>query len=635
MRILDLLDEASIDLNACPKDKEEAIDMAIALMENTGAITDKRIFKELVVQREKIYSTGIGRGIAIPHGKGDTVCRPALSILVIKDGVEFDAIDKEKVQLLFLIGVPDREDNMHLDVISKLSMLLMDKFFADKLKNAQSSCEVLEIIDQAEINASQKEQLHEGDSKLILAVTSCPTGIAHTYMAAEALEKAAKQFNCKIKVETRGLSGIKNKLTKAEIEAAHGIIVAADTKVPMDRFDGKKLICCSVSDGIYKSQQLIENVLGDQGMIYHSSNKNNEKSLKSTSASGRLFYTHLMHGISHMLPFVVGGGILIALAFLLDGLLVDATTQELSAGIGSITPIAALLKKIGDVAFGLMLPILSGYIAMSISDRAGLCAGFVGGVLASTGKSGFLGALVVGFLAGYVIVLLKKCVKKLPQWFEKVCTVLFYPLLGVLIVGLVMTFIIEPTVGVLNTWLMSVLNTMSQYSKVVLGCVVAAMMAVDMGGPLNKTAYVFGTAAIALGNYDIMAAVMIGGMIPPCAIALAVLLFRKKFTKQERQLAPTTLIMGLAFITEGAIPYIAKNPVAVIVSCVSGSAVAGALAMVFNCTLMAPHGGIFVVPIMGNGIEYLLALIAGTLVGALMLGILKKKINGGIENETH
>ncbi len=624
MRILDLLDEACIDLNACPTNKDEAIDMAVALMERCGAISNTKKYRDLVLKRENECSTGIGGGIAIPHGKGSVVLRPALAALVIKNGVDFDAVDEAPIHLLFMIAAPVQEDNIHLDVIGRLSKLLIDESFVEKLKNADSPRTFLDVIKQADVDRI-KEVDCVCEPKRILAVTACPTGIAHTYMAAESLEKAAKQLDCKIKVETRGLSGTKNKLTKEEIEAADGIIVAADTKVPLERFKGKRLIQCSVSDGIYKAEHIIETIKQDRAAVYQPASIQMVLPVNTGSVKGRQFYVHLMNGISHMLPFVVGGGILIALAFLIDGLLVDMTAEDVGALMGTITPAAALLKKIGDIAFGLMLPVLSGYIAMSISDRAGLCAGFVGGVLASTGKSGFLGALVVGFLAGYVVFAMKKCVEKLPQWFEKISTVLLFPLFGTLIVGLIMLYAIEPTVGVINTGLASLLNTMSQHSKIILGCVVAAMMAVDMGGPFNKTAYVFGTAAIALGNYSIMAAVMIGGMVPPCAIALATLVFKKKFTKQERRLGASTLIMGLAFITEGAIPYVASDPIPVIISCVSGSAVAGALSMLFGCTLMAPHGGIFVIPIMGNSVGFLIALAAGALVGAIILGILKKE----------
>ncbi len=466
------------------------------------------------------------------------------------------------------------------------------------------------------------------DQFRILAVTACPTGIAHTYMAAEGLEKAAKAKGCFIKVETRGSGGAKNVLTAEEIKNADCIIVAADTKVPMDRFNGKKLIEVQVSDGISKADKLIEQAMSGNVPVYTASENAEVSEKKAGGSKGHQIYMQLMNGVSHMLPFVVGGGILIALAFLIDGLCVDMTslTAEARQSFGSITPVAATLKSIGNLAFGFMLPVLAGFIAMSIADRPGLAVGFVGGAIAANGKSGFLGALVAGFLAGYLILLLKKLFGKLPEALEKIAPVLLYPVFGILIVGLVMTFVVEPPIGALNTALNTALTNMSGSSKVLLGIIVAGMMAVDMGGPFNKAAYVFGTASIAAGNYGIMAAVMIGGMVPPCAIALASLLFKDKFTKTERESAPTNFIMGLAFITEGAIPFAASDPLHVIPACVIGSGLAGALSMAFNCTLMAPHGGVFVFPVVGNPLMYLAALAVGTVVGALMLGVLKKKI---------
>ena len=510
----------------------------------------------------------------------------------------------------------------------------MDEDFSRALQNAKSPEEFMKIVDEADQEAPDLDEKLKADEATsedqfrILAVTACPTGIAHTYMAAEGLEKAAKAKGCFIKVETRGSGGAKNVLTAEEIKNADCIIVAADTKVPMDRFNGKKLIEVQVSDGISKADKLIEQAMSGNVPVYTASENAEVSEKKAGGSKGHQIYMQLMNGVSHMLPFVVGGGILIALAFLIDGLCVDMTslTAEARQSFGSITPVAATLKSIGDLAFGFMLPLLAGFIAMSIADRPGLAVGFVGGAIAANGKSGFLGALVAGFLAGYLILLLKKLFEKLPEALEKIAPVLLYPVFGILIVGLVMTFVVEPPIGALNTALNTALTNMSGSSKVLLGIIVAGMMAVDMGGPFNKAAYVFGTASIAAGNYGIMAAVMIGGMVPPCAIALASLLFKDKFTKTERESAPTNFIMGLAFITEGAIPFAASDPLHVIPACVIGSGLAGALSMAFNCTLMAPHGGIFVFPVVGNPPMYLVALAVGTVVGALMLGVLKKKI---------
>ena len=467
------------------------------------------------------------------------------------------------------------------------------------------------------------------DQVKILAVTSCPTGIAHTYMAAEGIEKAAKAKNCFVKVETRGSGGAKNVLTEEEIQAADCIIVAADAQVPMERFDGKKVIERQVSDGINKADELVELAISGNVPVYKSSTGGEKKqAAKSGGSVGHKIYTQLMNGVSHMLPFVVGGGILIAVAFLLDGMLVDINSLSVAdrANFGTITPVAALFKNIGGVAFGFMLPVLAGFIAMAIGDRPALAVGFVGGMMAASGTSGFLGALVAGFAAGYLILALRKVCDKLPQAIEKIAPVLIYPVLGILIMGLGMTFIVEPVMGGINTALNNGLTSMGGSSKLILGLVLGGMMAIDMGGPFNKASYVFGTAAIASGNYDIMAAVMIGGMVPPCAIALATLLFKNKFTKEERESGPMNFIMGLAFITEGAIPYAAADPLHVLPSCIIGSGLAGALSMAFGCTLMAPHGGIFVVPVMGNAVMYLLALVIGTVVSAVLLGVLKKKV---------
>lgn len=635
MRITDLLDVRSISLDAAPKSKQEAIDAAVALMVKSGKINDEEAYKKQVYAREEESTTGIGEGIAIPHGKCDAVDRPGLAAMVIREGVDFDSLDGAPVTLLFLIAAPNTEDNVHLDVLSKLSMMLMDEAFTENLRKAETPEQFLAIIDQAdEEKKSVDERLADveeakEDQVKILAVTSCPTGIAHTYMAAEGIEKAAKAKNCFVKVETRGSGGAKNVLTDEEIQAADCIIVAADAQVPMDRFDGKKVIERQVSDGINKADELVELAISGNVPIYKSSTGGEKKqAAKSGGSVGHKIYTQLMNGVSHMLPFVVGGGILIAIAFLLDGMLVDINSLSVAdrANFGTITPVAALFKNIGGVAFGFMLPVLAGFIAMAIGDRPALAVGFVGGMMAASGASGFLGALVAGFAAGYLILALRKVCDKLPQAIEKIAPVLIYPVLGILIMGLGMTFIVEPVMGGINTALNNGLSSMGGSSKLILGLVLGGMMAIDMGGPFNKASYVFGTAAIASGNYDVMAAVMIGGMVPPCAIALATLLFKNKFTKEERESGPMNFIMGLAFITEGAIPYAAADPLHVLPSCIIGSGLAGALSMAFGCTLMAPHGGIFVVPVMENAVMYLLALVIGTVVSAVLLGVLKKKV---------
>lgn len=637
MRITQLLDPRSISLTGAPKSKNEALDQMVELMAASGKIKDTEAYRKEVYHREEESTTGIGGGIAIPHGKGDFVKEPGLAAMVIKDGVDFDSLDGAPVHLIFLIAAPNTKDNVHLDVLSKLSMLLMDDSFVENLEKASSVDEFLKIVDAADaekpdLNDQLASQTIDDRPKSckILAVTSCPTGIAHTYMAAEGLEKAAKAKNCSIKVETRGSAGAKNVLTDAEIAEADCIIVAADAKVPMERFHGKRLIECPVSDGISKADQLIDRAMKGDAPVYEAGNSGEEETpaAKSSGGVGHKIYTNLMNGVSHMLPFVVGGGILIALAFLIDGLCVDVNSlsDEMRSNFGSITPVASVFRQIGNLAFGFMLPVLAGFIAESIGDRPGLALGFVGGMIAANGKSGFLGALVAGFLAGYVIVLLRKIFNKLPEAIEKIAPVLLYPLFGILIVGLIMLFVVEPPIGALNTLLNTALTNMSGTSKILLGIIVAGMMSIDMGGPFNKAAYLFGTASIASGNYDIMAAVMIGGMVPPCAIALATLLFKKKFTKQERESGPVNFVMGLAFITEGAIPFAASDPARVIPSCVVGSALAGALSMAFGCTLMAPHGGIFVVPVVGNAPMYLVALVLGTIVGALLLGALKKTV---------
>lgn len=636
MRITDLLDKNSISLNAAPADKKETLDLAVELMAKSGKLSDVEKYREQVYAREEESTTGIGEGIAIPHGKCDAVKAPGLAAMVIKNGVEYESLDGEPVTLLFLIAAPNTKDNVHLDVLSKLSVMLMDENFTTSLRNAKSVDEFLQIIDAADESAKSIDDrlsdtgitTEEKKGFKLLAVTSCPTGIAHTYMAAEALEKAARAADCQIKIETRGSAGAKNVLTAEEIEAADCIIVAADAKVPMDRFNGKKVISCQVSDGIGKAEQLVEQAVNGNVEVFHGENGEAKAAVTGKESAAHKIYTQLMNGVSHMLPFVVGGGILIAIAFLIDGLSIDinALPADQRGNFGTITPVAAMFKNIGGVAFGLMLPVLAGFIGMAIGDRPALALGFVGGMMAANGKSGFLGALAAGFLAGYLILGLRKICDRLPDAIEKLAPVLIYPVVGILIMGLAMNFVVEPIMGGINTGLNNFLSGMGDSSRIVLGLILGGMMAIDMGGPFNKAAYVFGTAAITAGNYDIMAAVMIGGMTPPCAIALATLLFKNKFTKEERDAGPTNFIMGLAFITEGAIPFAASDPLHVLPSCIIGSALAGALSMAFHCTLMAPHGGIFVFPVVGNAVMYLVALVAGTVVSALLLGVLKKKV---------
>ena len=646
MRIRDLLAPESICLNGAAADKKDVLNQMVDLMEKSGKVSDKENYLAAVFSREEEGTTGVGDGIAIPHGRCTGVNKPGLAAMVLPQGVEYEALDDEPVNLIFLIAAPEGAGNVHITILSKLSMMLMDDTFTESLRKAKSVEEFLNIIDAAETEKDDADATKEkaaaqtdlaadkekDNQKLILAVTACPTGIAHTYMAAESIEKAAKKKGYLVKVETRGSGGAKNVLTEEEIEAADGIIVAADTNVPMDRFDGKALIECQVSHGINKADELIDTIVSGQAEIYKAAapaKKSNAQSM--SSGVGHTIYKHLMNGVSHMLPFVVGGGILIAIAFLIDGLCIDlnALSAAERANFGTITPIAATFKTIGGVAFGFMLPILAGFIAMSIADRPGLVAGFVGGAIAANGTSGFLGALAAGFLAGFIVNLIKKVCEKLPDSLEGIKPVLLYPVFGVLLMGLSMTFIIEPIVGVINTGLNNGLGSLSGMNAVLLGAILGGMMSIDMGGPFNKAAYVFGTASIAAGNYNIMAAVMVGGMVAPCAIALATLLFKNKFTVEERKSGPTNFVMGLSFITEGAIPFAASDPLHVLPACIVGSALAGALSMAFNCTLMAPHGGIFVFPVVGNPIMYVVALVAGTIVGAILLGILKKTV----ENE--
>lgn len=629
MKITDLLSKESVLLNIDVKDKDACLVKLVDLMDASGKISNKKLYLDAVHEREKEGTTGVGNGIAIPHGRCSGVKEPGLAAMTINGGVEYNSLDSKPVDLAFLIAAPEGSGSVHLEILSKLATMLMDENFVADLKKAKTVEEFLKVIDDVEEKKDEKVAEESTDSNhFILAVTACPTGIAHTYMAAEAIEKAAKAKGYKVKVETRGSGGAKNILTDEEINKADGIIVAADTNVPMDRFDGKKVIECQVSKGINKPNELIDEIVSGNVAIYKSNSKkaNNE----AKDSTGHSIYKHLMNGVSHMLPFVVGGGILIALAFLVDGMSYDinSLTDVQRANFGTLTPLANFLKgQVGGVAFGFMLPVLAGFIAMSIADRPGLAVGILGGSIAANGTSGFLGALVAGFIAGYLVNLLKKVSDKvIPESLDGIKPVLIYPLFGMLLTGAIMVFAIEPVVGAINTGLNNALASLSGMNVILLGAIVAGMMAIDMGGPFNKASYVFGVASIASGNYNIMAAVMIGGMVPPCAIALATLLFKKKFTESERKSGPTNFIMGLAFITEGAIPFAAADPLHVIPSCAVGSALAGALSMAFNCTLMAPHGGIFVFPVVGNTLMYLVALVVGTIVGAVLLGLLKKDV---------
>lgn len=639
MTIRDLLAAESINLNGTPAGKTEALNQCIDLMAKSGKIADVEKYRKGVFAREEEGTTGIGMGIAIPHCKSDAVTKAGLAAMVVKDGVDFESLDGTPAKIIFLIAAPNTEDNVHLQVLSKLSVMLMDEQFTNSLINAGSVDEFLNIIDSAEKAKDEKEAAKEAkepvevkkDDVFIVAVTACPTGIAHTYMAAEAIEKKAKELGYQVKVETRGSAGAKNVLTDDEIAKATGVIVACDTNVPTDRFDGKKVIECQVSDGINKTEELVKRIAAGDAPVFKASGKKeaSHSSIGGKESIGHQIYKHLMNGVSHMLPFVVSGGILIAIAFLIDGFSVDLNSlpADQRANFGTITQGAALFKGIGGTAFGFMLPILAGFIAMSIADRPGLAVGFVGGSIAANGTSGFLGALVAGFVAGYIVNLLKKIFSKLPESLDGVKPVLLYPLLGIFLIGVIMQFVVEPPIGALNTAINNGLNGLNGASAVVLGVLLGGMMAIDMGGPVNKAAYVFGTASIAAGNYNIMAAVMIGGMVPPLAIALATIFFKNKFTAEERKAGPTNFIMGLSFITEGAIPFAASDPLHVLPACAVGSAVAGGLSMAFGCTLMAPHGGIFVVPTIGNPLMYLVALVIGAFIACGLLGLLKKKVS--------
>lgn len=641
MKIRDLLNPKSIRLNSSAASKDEVLRELVDLMAAGGNIGDKQTYLNGVRAREQEASTAVGDGVAIPHCRSEAVLRAGLAAMTIPAGVDYDAPDGEKVTLIFLIAAPATGGDLHIEALSKLSTMLLNENFTKNLLAATSVDAFLAAVDAAETekdagaaeNTAQTATQAAAPVKMhILAVTACPTGIAHTYMAAETLEKTAKQCGVAIKVETRGASGVKNELTAADIATADCIIVAADTHVPLERFDGKPLVQCKVGDGINKAQSLIQGALDGKYAVYHAES---DGSSATTSAPtdgkesvAHTIYKHLMNGVSYMLPIVVGGGILIAIAFLIDGLLVDLNSLpfEQRSSFGSITAAARLFKTIGGGAFGFMLPILAGFIALSIADRPGLAAGLVGGYLASQGRSGFIGALIAGFAAGYIVLFLKKAFVKLPKALDGLKPILFFPLFGIAATGIVMQFIVEPPIGALNTMCNTALAGMSGASSVILGLILGGMMAVDMGGPVNKAAYVFGTASIAAGNYNIMAAVMIGGMVPPLALALSALLFKNKYTQAERKAAPANIVMGLSFITEGAIPFAASDPLHVLPCCIVGSALAGGISMAANCTLMAPHGGIFVFPVVGNPLLYLAALVAGSLVAALLLGLTKKKV---------
>ena len=632
MRITDLLSKDGIELNVNAKDKNDIINKMTKLMLKTGRITDLNAYKELVLKREEEGSTGVGEGIAIPHGKGDCVTEPGLVAMVVPNGVEYDALDGKPVNLLFMIAAPNTSDNVHLDVLSRLSTMLMDTEFKNKLISAKSKEEFLNIINETE-NEKFKEETKQEQGYEILGITACPTGIAHTYMAAEALENAGKEVGHLVKIETQGQSGVKNKLTKEEIKNAKAIIIAADIDIDLSRFKGKKILKAKVADGIHKPKELIEKALTDKNIPVYQGNGKDDSEYENSDGVGSRIYRHLMNGVTHMLPFVVGGGILIAIAFLLDDYSIDPSN------FGMNTPIAAFFKTIGGIAFDFMLCILSGYIAMSIADRPGLAVGFVGGTVAKAGttfaslsnpdvtlvSSGFLGALIAGFIGGYVVLLLRKVFSFLPKSLESVKPILIYPVGGILLIGLIM-LAINPVVGAINTALNNFLSSMQGANKIILGAILGGMMSVDLGGPVNKASYTFGTGMLAEGHYDIMAAVMAGGMVAPLAIALLATFFPKKLPKKDRQSALLNYIMGFSFISEGAIPFASADPIRVIVSCVIGSAVAGSLSMLFNCTLMAPHGGIFVLPVVGNAALYLLSIVIGSVVAMLILAALKKNV---------
>lgn len=631
MKITDLLNERSIKLDGKAMPKNETIDIMVDLMYASGNLNDKAVYKKCVLAREDEGTTGIGEGVAIPHAKTDAVRSAGLCAMVVKDGTDYDSLDGKPVQLIFLIAAPNTADNVHLDVLGRLSVLLMDDEFRHELISAKTTKEFLSIIEKAEIEKFSNEVEEKPKSGYrILAVTACPTGIAHTYMAAESLETTAAEMGVSIKVETNGSGGVKNQLTVEEIKNCDCIIVAADKNVETARFNGKPVIFTKVANGIHKSKQLIEDGLSGNAKIYHSDKTATVEN--ENEGVGRQIYKHLMNGVSHMLPFVIGGGILIALSFLLDG----ANAGTAVFGTGNTTSL--FFNEVGNLAFSMMFPILAGFIAMSIGDRPALMIGIVGGLIAKEGvsvftpqadwiSSGFFGALIAGFVAGYMMLGLKKICAKLPKALEGTKPVLIYPVLGVLMIGLIMVFVVNPPVGMFNTWLYSLLNSMNETSRIILGLVLGGMMSIDFGGPFNKAAYVFGTAAIAEGGFGIMAAVMVGGMVPPLAIALCTTFFKNRFTIKERQTTITNYIMGLSFITEGAIPFAASDPLRIIPPCVVGSAVAGGLSMLFGCGAKAPHGGIFVVAIMDRAPMFLLSLLIGSIVAMLLIAVMKKPLS--------
>lgn len=634
MKIADLLAKESIDLQAKVGSKGEALEHLVALMAKSGKLADEAEYKRCVLAREEEGSTGIGEGIAIPHAKTNAVKAPGLAAMIVSEGVDFASLDDQPAKLFFLIAAPDTEDNVHLDVLSRLSILLMDEEFTTALYAAKSPKEFLSIIDKFEADKLAEEAEEAAEQaveapvaeRLVLAVTACPTGIAHTYMAAEALQNMAEKMGVTMKVETNGSGGVKNKLTAEEIAAAEGIIVACDKNVPVERFAGKPVIFVKVADGINKPKELIEAILEGKAAIYEGQREEKQSEAEPTKEStGRQIYKHLMNGVSHMLPFVIGGGILIALAFLLD--MEFAGTAKFGSG----TPAAAFFKNVGGMAFSMMMPILAGYIAMSIGERPGLMLGIVGGFLAASGGSGFFGALFAGFISGYLVLAMRKLFSALPDSLEGLKPVLLYPVCGLVLMGVLMTYVINPPTAAFNNWLAATLASMSTVSKVLLGFILGGMMSIDFGGPINKAAYVFGTASLAAADGSavssaIMASVMVGGMVPPLAISLSTMLFKNKYTARERQSGITNVIMGMSFITEGAIPFAASDPLRVIPCCALGSAIAGALSQYFGCSVPAPHGGVFVFGVVQNWPMYFAALLVGSVVAAVLLGFLKKKV---------
>ena len=630
MRITDLLDKKSVTLNLLASTKPKSIDELVDLVQKSGNLNDKEEYKKAIIAREEMSTTGIGEGVAIPHAKTKAVNKACLAAAVSKEGVDYESFDQSLSHLFFMIAAPDGANDTHLEVLSRLSTILMDEEFRNNLINATSVDEFISLIDKKESEKFpeevkiKKQEVSNPKYPKVLAVTACPTGIAHTFMAAESLAKAGEKKGVSIKVETNGSSGAKNILTKEEIENATCIIVAADKNVEMSRFNGKKVIITKVANGIHKADELIERASkGDAPIYNHSGDSVSSVDDNEEESVGRKIYKHLMNGVSNMLPFVVAGGILIAVAFLIDTML----GQVGGANFGSNTPAAATLKRIGDLAFSFMLPVLAGYISYSIADRPAMVVGFVGGAIAKDGGAGFLGALIAGFLAGYLVVGLKKLFSKLPQSLEGIKPVLLFPLFGTLLIGVIMTFIVLPPVVAINNAMVNFLASLGGTSKVLLGLVLGAMMAIDMGGPINKAAYVFGVASLDSGQYEIMAAVMAGGMVPPLVIALCTTFFKNRFTKEERESGKVNYVMGLSFITEGAIPFAAADPIRVIPACAIGSAVAGALSMLFNAALRAPHGGIFVVPVVTNPLMYLVAIVIGSLVGMAILAALKKPLD--------